>query len=382
MKKQTFTLVAIMCVLTLLFTGCGTKKASTDGAKEIKVGGLAPLTGNVSVYGISASNGTKLAFEEANKDGGVLGKKINFVVEDEKGDATEAVNAYNKLVNNEEVMAIIGDITSKPAAAVANASQKEKVPVITPTATAANVTTYGENVYRACFLDPFQGSVMAKFAKEKLSAKTAAVVYNTGDDYSSGVAEAFKKAFEKAGGKVVAYEGYGASDKDFKSQLTKIKGESPDVLMVPDYYNTVALVAAQVKEVGLKTTMLGADGWDGVLGSVQDASLVEGAYYSNHYSPKDTDPDVQNFIKNYKAKFNEDPNALSALGYDAAKILIAAIEKAKSTDKVKVVKALKDIEIKGVTGKISFDENRNPVKSVTVLKISNGKVDMFAKMNP
>ncbi|MDF2558393.1 MAG: amino acid-binding protein [Bacillales bacterium] len=382
MKKSSFTLVAIMCVLTLLFTGCGSKKASTDEAKEIKIGGLAPLTGNVSVYGISASNGTKLAFDEANEKGGVLGKKIKFIVEDEKGDATEAVNAYNKLVNNEEVMAIIGDITSKPSAAVASASQKEKLPVITPTATAANVTTYGANVYRACFLDPFQGSVMAKFAKDKLSAKTAAVIYNTGDDYSSGIAEAFKKSFEKAGGKVVAYEGYGATDKDFKSQLTKIKGESPDVLMVPDYYNTVALVAAQVKEVGLKTTLLGADGWDGVLGSVQDPSLVEGAYFSNHYSPMDTNTKVQDFIKNYKAKFNAEPNALSALGYDAAKILIAAIEKAKSTDKDKVVKALKGVEIDGVTGKISFDENRNPIKSVTVLKLTGGKVEMFDKMNP
>jgi branched-chain amino acid transport system substrate-binding protein len=382
MKKKTLSVIAIMCVLTLMVSGCGSKKTSSDSSKEIKVGGLAPLTGNVSTYGISASNGTKLAFDEANENGGVLGKKIKFIVEDEKGDATEAVNAYNKLVNNEEVIAIIGDITSKPSAAVANASQKEKVPVITPTATAANVTTYGSNVYRACFLDPFQGSVMAKFAKEKLSAKTAAVIYNTGDDYSSGVAEAFKKAFEKAGGKVVAYEGYGASDKDFKSQLTKIKGATPDVLMVPDYYNTVALVAAQVKEVGLKTTLLGADGWDGVLESVQDTALVEGAYFSNHYSPMDKDPKVQDFIKNYKAKFNAEPNALSALGFDAAKILIAAIEKAKSTDKDKVVKALKDIEVDGVTGKISFDENRNPIKSVTVLKITGGKVDMFEKMNP
>lgn len=382
MKKKTLSIVAIMCVLTLLFTGCGSKKASSDESKEIKVGGLAPLTGNVSVYGISASNGTKLAFDEVNKDGGVLGKKIKFIIEDEKGDATEAVNAYNKLANNEEVVAVIGDITSKPAAAVANASQKEKIPVITPTATAANVTTYGENVFRACFLDPFQGSVMAKFAKEKLSAKTAAIVYNTGDDYSSGVAEAFKKAFEKAGGKVVAYEGYGATDKDFKAQLTKIKGQSPDVLMIPDYYNTVALIAAQIKEVGLKTVLLGSDGWDGVLGAVQDTALVEGAYFSNHYSPMDTDSDVQNFIKNYKAKFNEDPNALSALGYDAAKILIAAIEKAKSTDKNKVIKALKGIEIKGVTGKITFDENRNPIKSVTVLKVKSGKVEVFEKMNP
>lgn len=382
MKKKTLSIVAIMCVLTLLFTGCGSKKASSDESKEIKVGGLAPLTGNVSVYGISASNGTRLAFDEVNKDGGVLGKKIKFIIEDEKGDATEAVNAYNKLANNEEVVAVIGDITSKPAAAVANASQKEKIPVITPTATAANVTTYGENVFRACFLDPFQGSVMAKFAKEKLSAKTAAIVYNTGDDYSSGVAEAFKKAFEKAGGKVVAYEGYGATDKDFKAQLTKIKGQSPDVLMIPDYYNTVALIAAQIKEVGLKTVLLGSDGWDGVLGAVQDTALVEGAYFSNHYSPMDTDSDVQNFIKNYKAKFNEDPNALSALGYDAAKILIAAIEKAKSTDKNKVIKALKGIEIKGVTGKITFDENRNPIKSVTVLKVKSGKVEVFEKMNP
>ena len=382
MKKKTLSIVAIMCVLTLLFTGCGSKKASSDESKEIKVGVLAPLTGNVSVYGISASNGTRLAFDEVNKDGGVLGKKIKFIIEDEKGDATEAVNAYNKLANNEEVVAVIGDITSKPAAAVANASQKEKIPVITPTATAANVTTYGENVFRACFLDPFQGSVMAKFAKEKLSAKTAAIVYNTGDDYSSGVAEAFKKAFEKAGGKVVAYEGYGATDKDFKAQLTKIKGQSPDVLMIPDYYNTVALIAAQIKEVGLKTVLLGSDGWDGVLGAVQDTALVEGAYFSNHYSPMDTDSDVQNFIKNYKAKFNEDPNALSALGYDAAKILIAAIEKAKSTDKNKVIKALKGIEIKGVTGKITFDENRNPIKSVTVLKVKSGKVEVFEKMNP
>ncbi len=382
-KAKKLASLAVIFALMFVLTSCGkSAEEKEEDSTKIKIGGLAPLTGDVAVYGTASSKGTKLAFEEANKDGGVLGKQIEFILEDEKGDQNEAVNAYNKLVNNKEVLAIIGDVTSKPAAAVAIESQKDGIPMVAPTATAANVTEAGENVFRACFLDPFQGKTMAKFSKDKLKYTKVAIMYNNADDYSTGLAEAFKQEFEKNGGKIVSYEAYGGDDVDFKAQLTKIKGQDPEALFIPDYYNTVAKIAAQSKDTGLKVTLLGADGWDGVLDKVQSPDLVEGAYFCNHYSPDDTDPKVKDFISNYKAKYNETPNAFAALGYDAGKILIAAIEKAGSTDKDKVIAALKDTEIETVTGKITFDKDRNPIKSVTVLQIKNGKSVFYEKVNP
>ena len=360
---------------SMLFVACGepkTEKASGD-AETIKIGALGPLTGPLAIYGVSATNGLKLAIDEINANGGILGKQVELNLLDEKGDSTEAVNAYNKLVDW-GMVALVGDITSKPSVAVAEVAAQDGIPMITPTGTQLNITEAGSNIFRVCFTDPYQGEVLAKFAKESLKAKTAAVVVNNSSDYSDGVANAFIAEAEKQGIEVVAKEGYSDGDKDFKAQLTKIAQKNPDILFVPDYYEQDGLIAIQAKEVGLTSTILGPDGWDGVAKTVDKSSYsaIENVYFANHYSVKDSNEKIQNFITNYKAKYNDEPSAFSALSYDAAYILKAAIEKNGSVDKESLAKAIKEIEFAGITGSLKYDEKNNPVKGVTMIKIVNG----------
>ena len=367
---------------TLLLAACGEGKEAKE-ADTIKIGCTAPLTGPVAIYGVTSSNGSKLAMDEINKNGGILGKQVEFTVLDSKGDPTEAITAYNKLVD-EGVVALIGDITSKPSLAVAEVAAQDNLPMITPTGTQFNITEAGPNVFRVCFTDPYQGVVLANFAKNNLNAETAAVVVNNSSDYSDGVAKAFVEQAEKLGLKVVAKEGYSDGDKDFRAQLTKILPTNPDVLVVPDYYEQVALITTQAREVGIKATFVGPDGWDGVAKTL-DASAygaVENSYFTNHYSLQDQSPKVQNFLKAYKEAYNEEPSAFSALSYDAAYMMKAAIEKAGTTDKQAVVDALKNLDYDGVTGHLTFDENNNPVKAVTVLKIVNGEYTFDSVVEP
>ena len=375
--KKMALMVLILALLLPALAACG---ASGD-SKTIKIGALGPLTGDVSVYGIAATNGFKLAADEVNKAGGILGKQIELTILDEKGDVNEAVNAYNKLVDQEKVVAILGDITSKPTISVAQLAAKANIPLVTPTATALDVTKQGTNVFRACYIDPFQGEIMAKFAKENLNATKAAVIYNSGDDYSSGLKDSFAAKAAELGLEVVATESYAKGDTDFKAQLTKIAASGAQALFVPDYYNTVALIANQAKATGLTIPLIGVDGWDGVLGSAKPED-VEGYYFANHYSTEDQDPKVQNFLKNYKTAFGEEPNALAALGYDAAYIMFEAIKTAGSTDSAKVIEALNKTDYTGVTGNVKFDADRNPTKSVTIIQIVNGAYKFSGKVNP
>ncbi len=354
------------------------------GGDTIKIGGLAPLTGNVSVYGVATNNGAQMAVQAANSKGGVLGKKIQYIYYDEKGDATEAVNAYNKLVQNDEVVGLVGDVTSVPCIAVAQEAQKDGLPMITATGTAAAITTAGDNVFRACFTDPYQGQVMAEYSAKKLGAKTAAILYDMSDDYSSGVAEAFEKEAKAAGISIVTKQAYQHNDVDFKSQLQTVKGKSPDILFLPVYYQDVALIAVQAKQMGIKATLMGVDGWDGVLEKIDKSNIdaVNGAYFCSQYSAESKDPAVQQFIKDYKAKYKADPNMFAVLGYDAMNILLESIKKAGTTDSAKVVDAMKDIKFKGLTGDITFDKDRNPVKSAAITTIQDGAykfVEYFKK---
>lgn len=392
MTKRTLALVLVCVMIVAAFAGCSQKAneatptaasteatgeqsaAPVDSGEKIKIGGLAPLTGDVSIYGIAANNGIKLALDEINAAGGVLGKQIEYIVYDEKGDSTEAVNAYNKLVENDKVVAIIGDVTSTPTIAVAQLAAQIGIPMITATGTNADITAAGTNVFRACFIDPFQGEVMASYAYNKLGAKKAAILYDVSDDYSTGLQEAFAAKAKELGMEVVATESYTKGDVDFKSQLTKIAGLAPDVLFLPEYYEDIALMGAQVKEIGLTATLLGADGWDGVLDKV-DASNVdafEGALFCNHYSSESTDEKLQAFVTNYTAAYNVAPNSFAALGYDAAYMMVKAIETAGSTDYAAVVEAMTNIDFSGITGNIKFDENRNPIKSAAITSITSG----------
>jgi branched-chain amino acid transport system substrate-binding protein len=374
--KKIVLMVLILALLLPALAACGSK-----GGDTIKIGGLAPLTGDIAVYGVAASNGAKLAIDEINKNGGLLGKQIEFIVYDEKGDVNEAVNAYNKLVDQDKVIAILGDVTSKPTISVAQLAAKAGIPMVTPTATAMDVTTQGANIFRACYIDPFQGEIMAQFAAENLKAKKVAVIYNSGDDYSTGLKESFEAKAIELGLEVVAAESYSKGDTDFKAQLTKIAASGAEGLFVPDYYNTVALIANQAKSTGLPMPLLGVDGWDGVLTAAKPED-VEGYYFANHYSDKDTDPVVQNFLKNYEAAYKEVPNALAALGYDAAYILAEAIKAAGTTDSAKVVEALGATDYTGVTGNVKFGADRNPQKSVSIIQIVGGGYEFAGKVNP
>ena len=382
MKKFTLMLLG----LSFLITACGGEKEATTATKEsetIKIGSTAPLTGPVAIYGVTSINGAKLAMEEINKNGGVLGKQIEYIVLDSKGDSTEAITAYNRLVD-EGIVAYLGEITSKPTLAIAEVAAQDNMPMITPTGTQFNITEAGPNVFRVCFTDPYQGVVLANLAKKNLNAKTVALLVNNSSDYSDGVAEAFVKEAERLGLQIVAKEGYAEGDKDFRAQLTKVAATNPDVLLVPDYYEQVALITTQAREVGVKSTFIGPDGWDGVAKALDSSAYgaVENSYFTNHYSVEDTNEKVQNFLKAYREKYKDEPSAFSALSYDAAYLMKDAIEKAGSTDKDAIVKAMKESDFAGVTGHLRFDEKNNPVKAVTVLKVVNGNYTFDSVIQP
>lgn len=389
MKKRFFAAALAAVMIAASATGCAqnantsspaasggaaSSAAGTASGDTIKIGGLAPLSGSVSVYGIATNNGIQLAVKAANDAGGINGKKIEYISYDEKGDATEATNAYNKLVENDKVVALVGDVTSTPTLAVAQAAAKDNLPMITATATAAGVTATGANVFRACVTDPFQGELMASYTAKKLGAKTAAILYNMADDYSSGVAEAYKAAAQAAGVTVVAEEKFQTNDVDFKSQLTSIKGKNPDVLFVPVYYQDLAQIAVQVKQLGIKSKLMGVDGWDGVLDKIDKSNVdaLQGSYFCSQYTAESTDSKVQDFIKTYKTTYNAEPNMFAVLGYDAMSMMVQAIKDAGSTEPGKINKAMADIKFKGLTGDITFDKDRNPVKTCAILTIKDG----------
>lgn len=387
MKKRLLAAALAAVMLAASATGCaqkGTTQSTAATGGTIKIGGLAPLTGNVSVYGIAANNGVKLAVETINKAGGVLGKQIEYISYDEKGDATEAVNAYNKLVQNDKIVALVGDVTSKPTIAVAQKAVKDGLPMITATGTAADITKAGKNIFRACFIDPFQGDLMAAYASKKLNAKTAAIIYDNGDDYSTGVADAFEAGAKAAGITITDKEAYQSGSVDFKSQLTKIKAGNPDVIMVPVYYSDVALIAVQAKDIGITSKLLGADGWDGVLEKIDASNLdaVKNCYFCSQYSAESTDPKLQAFLKEYKTAYNTDANMFAVLGYDAMGMMAEAINKAGSTDSAKICDAMQALSYNGLTGNTTFDENRNPIREAVITTIADKKykfVENFKK---
>ena len=314
-----------------------------------------------------------MAFDEINANGGILGKQVNYVVYDEKGDATEAVQAFNKLVDNDKIIALIGDVTSKPTQAVAQKAAAINMPMITGTATALNVTDAGENVFRVCFTDPFQGSLMAKYAN-KLGAKTAAIIYDITDDYSQGLAEAFEATAKENGIEIVAKEGYSAGDVDFQSQLTVIADSNPDVFYIPCYYEDVALIAVQAMNKGINCTLLGGDGWDGVLEQIDQSNLdaLKDVYFCKGFTTDSDDKRIQSFVENYKKLYNTDPVSFSALGYDAAYMLKQAIEEAGSTDSTAIIEALKNIQFDGITGATVFDDHRDPIKNAFITTVKDG----------
>lgn len=360
MKKSA--VISFLLASVMALTSCGKKETN-----EIVIGGIFPLSGGVAVYGVECKNGIDLAIEEINAAGGVNGKNIVLISEDDEGNPDKTVNAYQKLTSKDGVKLIIGSLTSGCTQAITNRAQAQKVVQIAPAATAPAITDAGDFIFRTCYTDPFQGKVGGKFASEDLGAKTAAILYDTGNDYSVGLTENFEAAFTAAGGTIVSKEAYTTNDKDFNAQLTKIKSSNPDVIYLPDYYNVVALISKQLRAQGINVPIIGADGWDGILGNAGDEVL--NGFYSNHYAVDSTSASVQNFVKAFNAKYSKDPNAFAALGYDSVYLLKDAILKAGSADSVAVKDALASISGEYVTGNLSFDAKHNPVKSAVMLEI-------------
>ena len=360
MKKIAMAALAAAALFAL--ASCGKKESNS-----ITIGGIFPLSGNVSVYGVECKNGIDLAIEEINAAGGVDGKKLVLVSEDDEGNPDKTVNAFQKLTTKDGVKIVIGSLTSGCTKAVTSRAQAQKILQIAPAATAPDITDAGDYIFRACFIDPFQGTVGGKFAAENLAAKNAAILYDIGNDYSVGLTENFEKTFVSLGGKIVAKESYATNDKDFNAQLTKIKNANPDVLYLPDYYNVVSLIAKQARAQGINVALVGADGWDGLNTNAGDEVL--NGFYSNHYAVDSTSPAVQKYVAAFKAKYNKAPNAFAALGYDSVYLLKDAILKAGSADATAVKNALAAIQGEYVTGNLSFDSKRNPIKAAVMLEL-------------
>lgn len=377
-------LFGISLLALTVVTGCSGGTASDDkSAETIKIGTSFALTGDVASFGKAARNGVILAAQEYNGKGGILGRQIELFVEDNKGDELEATNAFRKLLDKEEIIAFIGSDISSTTEAIAKIASEEKIPMMAPTATKLGITALGENIFRACYVDPYQGKVIADFAAQDLKGKTAAIMMNNGDDYSIGIAEAFKESFQSQGGAVLNMESYTDQDKDFKPLLLNIKAKKPDIILITDYYGTVSLIAQQIKEVGIDAVLIGPDGWDGVAEQIKhDTSVLEGAFFINHYATDDPDPMVKSFVEDYRKEFEEEPNALSVLAYDGAKVLFDAMIKAGTTDYEQVIAEMQASNVKGITGTITYGPDRNPVKSVTIIQIKDGKNTMFKKMDP
>jgi branched-chain amino acid transport system substrate-binding protein len=354
-------------------------------AKEtVKIGLITPLTGDVKTFGESARNAFAIALEDYAKTGKY---QIVPVIADDKNDPTEGANGALKLTTQDKVVAIVGPLTSKVAIPVSEIAEKQKVPMVSGTATNPKVTVYDGKrksfVFRACFIDPFQGSVAANFALKTLKGKTAAVLYDISNDYSKGLAEVFKATFEKGQGLVTAYESYQKDDVDFSALVTKVGVKKPDLIFIPDYYNKVALIARQVREKGLKAVMIGGDGWDSPELVKIGGKAVIGGYFTNHYSPERKDKIAETFINKYKQKHGQVPDALGALSYDATVIVLQALDKAQKPTAKEILKSLNALKnFQGVTGKITFDQNGDAVKSAVVLKVDTDGFKYVATVNP
>lgn len=369
-------LVTAICLAGIVFSGC-TKKDN-----EILIGEYGSLTGSDATFGLSTNKGIRMAFDEINAKGGIKGKKLKLITLDDQGKPEEAAQAVTRLITQNKVIAVLGEVASGRTKAAAPIAQANKIPLITPSSTNPTVTQIGDYIFRVCFIDPFQGFVMAKFATENLKAKKAAILRDVKNDYSVGLADVFVTEFKKMGGQIVTDLSYQAGDIDFKAQLTQIRGLNPDVIFVPGYYTEVGLIAQQTRQLNIKAPLLGGDGWDSSKLHEIGKEAINGSYYSNHYTTESTEPAVVEFIKKFKEKYNETPDALAALGYDAALILAQALERsdlspAKIRDEIAKTK-----DFPGVTGKITINENRDAIKSAVVVQVQGPERKFVTTVTP
>ena len=372
-----------------LFAGCGEDAGQGGGAAsgdEIVVGSNFELTGNHAQYGSNSAKGFKLAIKEINDAGGINGKKIKIVEADSKSETAESVNAATKLISDDKVVAIVGPAVTANVIAESQVAEDNKVPVIAPDATNPDVTVENGNVkpfiFRSCFIDPQQSEVMAEFASKDLNAKTAVLYLDSSSDYSKSLGKIFKEKFEAAGGQVVMEEAFLAKDQDFKAALTKIQTANADVIFVPAYYEEVGKIVKQARELGITATILGTDGWDdSKVVEIAGADALDNTFFCTHYF--EGDEDVQGFINAYKNEYKEDPNVFAALGYDAGKMLIDAIQRGgDSAEKIRDnIENIKDLKVG--TGMITMDmKTHNPIKGIVVIENKGGARELKTKIAP
>jgi branched-chain amino acid transport system substrate-binding protein len=380
MRHRLWQLVlCLLCAIALVScTG-----ARSDSGSEIVIGEFGSLTGTTATFGISTKNGIDMAIDAINKSGGLLGKQVRVMVEDDQGKPEEAQTVVTKLITKDQVIAVLGEVASSRTMAAAPVAQQNGIPLISPSSTNPKVTQTGDYIFRVCFIDPFQGLVMAKFATNTLKVKNVAVLRDIKNDYSVGLADVFIGNFKSMGGNVVANESYSEGDTDFSAQLTSIKARNPQAVFLPGYYTEVGLVVRQAKKLGLTVPFMGGDGWDSPRLIEIGGDALNGSYYSNHFSVSDPSPAIQKFVSDYKARYGETPDALAGLGFDAASILFDAIKRANSTDGAKIRDAIAQTkDFPGVTGKITLDKDRNAVKPAVVLQVKEGKLNYVETIAP
>lgn len=367
-----------------MFAGCKPAQRQAGTSQAIPVGVYLSFTGSTATFGESTFKGIQLAVEEINAKGGINGRQIEIHKEDDRSDAQEARSAVTKLIQRDKVVAVIGEVASSRSLAAAPICQENRIPMISPSSTNPKVTQVGDYIFRVCFVDPFQGTVVATFAYQTLKVRRAAILTDVKNDYSVGLAQYFKETFTRLGGQIVAEKSYSEGDPDFRAQLTAIKAANPEVIFVPGYYSEVGTIARQARELGITVPFLGGDGWDSPKLVEGAGDALEGSYFSNHYSHESTDPVVQEFVRKFKARYNgEVPDALAALGYDAANILFDAIKRAGSAEPSKIRDALAQTkDFPGVTGKITIDEQRNARKPAVILQVRGKEFKYVQTIQP
>jgi branched-chain amino acid transport system substrate-binding protein len=385
-------------LVALAVAGCGGK------GEDVRIGEYGSLTGATATFGLSTERGIAMAIDEANAEQGIAGTPVRVIVEDDEGKPDEAATAVNKLIVQDQVVAVLGEVASSNSLAGAPICQEHKIPMVTPASTNPSVTAVGNYIFRVCFIDPFQGTVMARFAHQSLKLTKVAILRDAKSDYSVGLAKYFREEFTRLGGTIVNEESYQAGDVDFKAPLTALISRAPEGIFVPGYYTEVGLIARQARELGYNGPLFGGDGWDSPKLTEIGGKAIEGCYFSNHYSTEDPNPVVQNFIQKYREKYNEAPDAMAALGYDAARLVVLCLRDlqkedaqlfaaliggaggAKQQARAKAEARLRDMlaatrDFPGVTGDITLDENRNAHKSAVVLQVKDGKYKFVERIS-
>jgi len=378
-SKTSAILVSLGVSLGLLLSGCQKAKSRPNTLSDsIEVGEVQTLTGSEAAFGTAIHRGIELAVKQINEAGGIQGRTIRLITLDDQGKSDEAATAVTKLISQHKVTAILGALASSRSLAMAPIAQKNKIPMITPTATHPQVTRTGDYIFRVCFADAFQGQVMAKFALRNLKVKKIAILQDIKSDYSLGLSHVFSKTIKEGGGKVLPIQSYSAGDIDFKAQLTVLRGQNPEAIYIPGYYTEVGLIARQARELGIKTPLLGGDGWSSPKLLEIASQAANDSYYSDHFSSEDHSEKVQRFVKSFESTYHLVPDGISALGYDSVNLLAEAIRKSNTLTPESIRESLSQLsEFPAVTGNITFDQNRDPIKSAVIMKIQNGKPTFF-----